>query len=395
MASQDTGASWGHEIGGGAALRSAQRIVLLVGAFLLVGGLWAYLAVLDEVSTGQGRVVPTSREQVIQSLEGGILTQLNVHQDDIVQPGQILAQLDPTLTESNVGESAAKYRAALASASRLDAEVNQKSLSFPIELSQFPDLTTTETELYKSRKGSLEESVTLIDQSLEIIGKELEISQSLGKVGAASRAEILRLQRQKVDLMLKRANLKSDYLVKAREELAKANAEVKALSSVVTGRSDSLARLTFRSPVKGIVKSVEVSTIGGVIAPGGSLMEIIPLEDTLLIEARMSPRDIAFIRPEQRATVKITAYDYGIYGGLEGKVSSISPDTIRDEVKPDVYYYRVFVKTASDALVNKAGDKFPIVPGMVAVVDVHTGSKTVLDYVIKPLNRAREALRER
>jgi len=376
-------------------LSRAKSIVLILAALALVASAWAYLAALDEVSSGSGRVVPTRREQVIQSLEGGILITLNVRQDDIVEPGEVLAHLDPTLTESNVGETTAKYRAALASASRLQAEVHRKPLSFPAELDGFPELTANEAELYDSRRNSLRESLGLIAQGLEIIGKELAISQELGQIGAASRAEILRLQRQKVDLELKRANLQSDYMVRAREELAKADAEVKALSSVVKGRADSLARLTFRSPVRGIVKSIEVSTIGGVIPPGGKLMEIIPLDDKLLIEARMSPRDIAFIHPEQRATVKITAYDYGVYGGLEGKVTSISPDTIRDEVKPDVYYYRVHVRTESDALVNAAGKRFPIVPGMVAVVDVHTGSKTVMDYLVKPLNRAREALRER
>ncbi|MIL09097.1 HlyD family type I secretion periplasmic adaptor subunit [Salmonella enterica subsp. enterica] len=394
MAAQDA-ADWGESLGDKVALRQAGRVTLLVAGFFVVLGAWAYVAALDEVSSGQGRVVPTTREQIIQSLEGGILTQLNVRQDDIVEPGQVLAQLDPTLTEATFGEAAAKYRAALASASRLDAEVNQTTLKFPAELDAFAELKATETALYQSRQASLNESIALIDESLTIIEKELEISQGLGKIGAASRAEILRLQRQKVDLLLKKATLKSDYVVQAREELSKANADVKSLSSVIKGRSDSLSRLTFRSPVKGIVKSVEVSTIGGVIAPGGALMEIVPLDDTLLIEARMSPRDIAFIHPDQRATVKITAYDYSVYGGLEGKVASISPDTIRDEVKPEVYYYRVFVKTESDALINKAGQRFPIVPGMVAVVDVHTGSKTVLEYLLKPINRAREALRER
>src|SRR5690606_4833734 len=166
-------------------------------------------------------------------------------------------------------------------------------------------------------------------------------------------------------------------------------------SATIKGRSDALSRLVLRSPVRGIVKNIEVSTVGGIIPPGGQLMEIIPLDDQLLIEARMSPRDIAFIHPDQKATVKITAYDYAIYGGLEGEVTSISPDTIQDEVKRDDYYYRVFVRTKSSALANKNGKQFPIVPGMVATVDVHTGSKTVLQYLLKPLNRAREALRER
>jgi adhesin transport system membrane fusion protein len=223
----------------------------------------------------------------------------------------------------------------------------------------------------------------------------VSIGQSLITVGAASNVEVLRLQRQRAELELKKADLRSQYMVEARQDLAKVMEQVDSLGPVVRGRSDTLSRLTLRSPVRGVVKNIEVSTIGGVIPPNGKVMEIVPLDERLLIEARIQPRDIAFIRPGQAAKVKVTAYDYSIYGGLDGVVTTISPDTIRDEVKPDVLYYRVFVRTKSDSLTNKAGRRFPITPGMVATVDIHTGSKTVLQYLLKPLNRAQEALRER
>jgi len=389
----DAGHVFGEEDDVG--LTRSGRVVLFVFAGLVVFLLWAWFADLDEVSTGTGRVVPTMREQVIQSLEGGILADLKVRQDDIVEPGQILARLDPTLTESNVDETSAKYRAALASAARLTAEVNGTSLKFPAELNGYPDLVASETRLYHSRRDSLAQSVRWLQEALTQTRSELNISASLVSAGAASNVEVLRLRQKVADLELRKADLQSQYMVTAREELAKANADVETLSATIKGRTDSLSRLVLRSPVKGIVKNIEVSTVGGVIPPGGQLMEIIPLDDQLLIEARMSPRDIAFIHPGQRATVKITAYDYAIYGGLEGEVSSISPDTIQDEVRRDEYYYRVFVRTRTNALVNRNGKHFPIVPGMVATVDVHTGSKTVLQYLLKPLNRAREALRER
>jgi len=376
-------------------LSRSRRVVLFVFAGFAAFLLWAWLADLDEVSTGMGRVVPTMREQVIQSLEGGILADLKVRQDDIVEPGQILALLDPTLTASNVDETASKYRAALASSARLTAEVNGSSPNFSKELNEYPDLVASESRLYHSRKDSLAQSLHWLQEALTQVRSELRISESLIAVGAASNVEVLRLRQKVADLELRRADMQSQYMVTAREELAKANADIETLSATIKGRSDSLSRLTLRSPVRGIVKNIEVSTVGGVIPPNGQLMEIIPLDDQLLIEARMSPRDIAFIHPGQRATVKITAYDYAIYGGLEGEVSSISPDTIQDEVKRDEYYYRVFVRTRSNALANKTGKRFPIAPGMVATVDVHTGSKTVLDYLLKPMNRAREALRER
>lgn len=376
-------------------LKLSSRLVWTLAALFAAAVLWAWFATLDEVATGSGRVVPTMREQVIESLEGGIVAELHVKQDDLVEAGQILAQLDPTQASSTFDESAAKYRAALAASARLQAEVNQTALTFPAELDEFPDLKQAETRLYETRRRSLNESVRLIDQSIALIRREVAIGESLIEVGAASNVEVIRLQRQLAELELKKADLHSQYLIEARQQLSEASEQVEALAPVMRGRSDTLSRLTLRSPVKGIVKSIEVSTVGGVIPPNGRLMEIIPLEDQLMIEARMSPRDIAFIHPGQRATVKVTAFDYSIYGGLEGEVATISPDTIQDEVNPEVYYYRVFIRTTSNALVNDAGERFPIVPGMITTVDVHTGQKTVLQYLMKPINRAQEALRER
>jgi len=307
----------------------------------------------------------------------------------------VLARLDPTRSESQVEETASRYRAALASAARLTAEVNGTEVVFPAELDAYPQLRESELDLYSARRRSLDETIGLIRQSRDLAVRELELNEGLSAVGAASTVEVIRLQRQVAELELKEAEARSQYVVAAREELAKANAEIEALASVVRGRADTLKRLTLTSPVRGIVKNIEVSTINGVIPPNGRLMDIVPLDDQLLIEARISPRDIAFIHPGQRANVKITAYDYAIYGMLEGKVTSISADTIRDDTNPEVEYYRVYIETTSDALTNSAGARFSITPGMVATVDVHTGSKTVLDYLLKPFNRAREALRER
>jgi len=376
-------------------LSKATRVIKLLGVLLVVLVGWSYFAVLDEVSTGDGKVVPIRREQVIQSLEGGIVSKLQVQENQIVEAGQLLAQLDPTITESDVGESTAKYRAALASAARLTAEVNQTALRFPEELNAYPDLIAAETKLYEARQNNLKETLQWIDESLGLTRQELSVNQGLSEMGAASSVEIIRLKREQAELELKKVEASTQYVVEAREQLSKANADVASLLAVIKGRSDSLARLTLRSPVRGIVKNIEVSTIGGVVPPNGKLMDIIPLGDQLMIEARMSPRDIAFVHPDQRATVKITAYDYAIYGGLDGKVVTISPDTIQDEVDPEVYYYRVFVKTEKDALSNDAGKQFPISPGMIATVDIHTGEKSVLDYLIKPFNKAREAMRER
>ncbi|UZG43728.1 HlyD family efflux transporter periplasmic adaptor subunit [Caldimonas thermodepolymerans] len=372
------------------------RVVWWIALFLALFFAWAWWFEIDEVSSGSGKVIPSSREQHIQSLEGGILAELRVQEGQIVEKGQVLAQLDPTRGESSVEETAARYRAALAASARLRAEVEgQSAIDFPAELDDWPQLKAGEAALFRSRRASLGETLGGLQQALGLVRRELEITRSLVASGAASNVELIRLQRQAADLELKIAETRANYMVKAREELAKADAEVKSLSSVVRGRADTLARLTLHAPVRGVVKKIDITTFGGVVPPNGSVMTLVPLDDQLLVETRISPRDIAFIHPGQSALVKVTAYDYAIYGGLEGEVVTIAPDTLRDEVKPEVVYYPVLVRTSSDALVNKAGQRFPIVPGMVTTVDIRTGRKSVWDYLIKPFNRAREALRER
>src|SRR5690606_36691620 len=376
-------------------LKRTRRFVALVFVSFAVAAAWSWFAVLDAVSDLTGKVVPSRQAQIIQSLEGGVLAQLFVHENDVVEAGQVLAQLDQTMSESSVEESAAKYRAALASSARLQAEVSGTTPRFPAYLDDYPELVASETELFEARRRALAGSIKLIDESIELVVSELEISQKLIARGAASNVEVIRLKRQLVDLQLKRSEQESNYMVREREELARDNADVEALSSVVRGRSDTLTRLTLRSPVRGVVQDIEVMTIGGVLPPNGKLMDIIPLDDQLLVEAPISPRDIAYIHPGQKVKVKITSYDSSIFGDLDGEVRSFSPDTMRDEANPQVYYYRVFIETVSDALVNKVGERFPIVPGMVATVDIHTGAKSVFDYLAKPFNKAREAMRER
>ncbi len=386
-------ARWEEE--GDSETARSSRIVMASFLLLAVAAIWAWFGILDEVSNGTGKVIPSSREQVLQSLDGGVITQLNVREGARVEAGQIVARLDPTRSESNVGESAARYRASLAASARLQAEVNDLPLSFPSSLVPWPALIAAETRLYKARRAQLTDTEARLKESLAAVTHELNITRRLAASGASSQVEVLRLQRQKSDLDLKLIDIRSQYYVQAREELAKASAEVNSLSEIIRGRSDSVNRMTVRSPVRGIVKNIKVTTIGGVIPPNGELMEIVPVDDRLLIEARISPRDIAFIHPGQEALVKITAYDFAIYGGLSGRVEGISPDTIQDEVKPENYYYRVFIRTGNDYLQNKAGRRFYISPGMIASVDIKTGEKTIADYLIKPFNRVKEALRER
>ena len=376
-------------------LPSVSKVIWVICIGLLVLLAWAWFFELEEVSTGSGKVIPSSKEQSIQSLEGGILTKLYVSEGEIVKQGQVLAQLDPTRFASNVGESESLLIASKATAARLRAEVNATPLVFPEDVLKIPKLVSEETALYQSRRSNLNDSISGLSQALVLVEQELAMTEPLVAKGAASEVEVLRLKREANDLRNQMNDIRNQYYVKAREELAKANIDIETQAQVIKGKTDTLQRTVFKSPVRGIVKEIDVMTIGGVIPQNGKLMTIVPLDEQLLIEARISPRDIAFIRPDQEALVKVTAYDYSIYGGLHGKVTVISPDTIRDEVKQDQFYYRAYIRTDSDKLINKQGKQFNITPGMVAVVDIKTGHKTVLDYLIKPFNKAKEALRER
>ena len=298
-------------------------IIWIVGIGFLIFCIWAWIFKLEEVSTGVGKVIPSSKEQVIQSLEGGILTKLNVQEGDIVEKGEILAQLDPTRFASNVGESQSLLVAAQATAARLRAEVNGTPLVFPKIVTTDSMLVSEETALYQSRREDVEQTLKGYKEALQLVQQELTMTEPLVAKGAASEVEVLRLRRSANDLQNKMNDVRNQYYVKAREELAKANMDIQTQQQVVVGRTDSLDRAIFRAPVRGVVKEISVTTHGGVIPQNGKFMTIVPIDEKLLIEARILPRDIAFIHPGQEALVKITAYDYSIYGGLKGKVTVI------------------------------------------------------------------------
>lgn len=374
----------------------AVRVVWLLAILLALLFIWAWNFKVVELATAQGKVIASAREQQIGSLNGGVLEELYVEVGQIVEKGEILARLDPTQSQSRLGEAAAQYRSAVARRARLRAEMQGlDSIDFPPELQAYPELRQLQKRLFESRRESLQKKIAGLRESLYLVGEELDITSKLAKSGAASRVQLLRLKQQVADLELKITNARSAYKVSSREALTEANEAAESLSSVLSGRQQILQRTTLRAPVRSIVKQINVSTIGGVVQPGGTVMTLVPLGDQLLVEARVSPRDIAYIHPQQEAIVQITAYDYAIYGGLKGEVVTISPDTVRSEVRPEVVYYPVYIRTDSNALVNDAGKKFPIVPGMVTVANIRTGSKTVWNYLVKPFRKASEALHER
>lgn len=376
------------------------RLVLVVIAALLAAGLsWANFARVEEITQGEGKIVSKSREQVISSLEGGIIDELLVREGDIVDKGQPLIKINPIRAESTYQEMRTKLMGLKAMMARLQAEAYQQPLSFPKELQAEPLMIEQETNAYNARKQAVTESVKALQRSHDLIMKEIAMAEPLAARGLLSEVEVLRMRRQANDLKIQMVERQNRYQGEANSELVKIELEVAQVTEGLVGRKDVLERTTINAPVHGTVKNVRLSTIGGVIQPGESVMEIVPLEDQLIIEGQIKPQDVAFLRPGLPATVKVSAYDYGIYGGLKGTVIHISPDTLQDEKKlaagrPDATYYRVQVLTETSWL-ETANKRLPIIPGMTATVEIRTGEKTILDYLLKPIFKAKDAFRER
>ncbi len=367
--------------------------LLLIVAFITVAYIWADRAVIDEVTRGEGKVTPSSREQVIQSLEGGILAEMLVRQGDIIEEGQVLLRIDDTRSGASLREGQSKVLSERAAIARLTAEANGVQPAFPKDIPA--SIVSLEQKLYTSRRTSLAQAVGSLGRNLKLIEEELAMTEPLVERGAVSAVDILRLRRQVIEIKGKIQEHRNRYKAEAREELASREAELARALEVNTARADEVNRSIIRSPMRGTVKNVEITTVGGVIRPGATIMEIVPLEDKLLVEARIRPSDVAFLRAGQDATVKITAYDYSIYGSLPGRLEHISADTIPDEKNQNESYYRILVRTDSAELRGKDGP-LPIIPGMVATVEILTGEKTVLDYILKPVLKVRDnALRER
>lgn len=373
-----------------------QLTLWLVASAITIFIAWSGFASLDEVAIGEGRVTPASKGQVIQSLEGGILSELTVREGDVVQAGQKLATLDPVQARSSMEEALERIAALEARAARLHAEMNDEpEVVFPAELAGDKAVIARERQLFAANRRAFHENVANLRNQLRLAEDELKIALPLLRTGATNEVEILRLKQKVAELSTKLSATQSEYYVALKADYANTMADLGPLRKIREGRADQLRRTVITSPAKGIVKDIRVSTIGGVVTPGGVLMEIVPLGDQLLIEARLSPRDIAFIHPDQDATVKISAFDSSIYGTLPARVERISPDTIEDQVDRRIYYYRVYVLTEHAYLETRDGKRHPILPGMVATAEIRTGRRTVLDYLLKPLNRAAEALRER
>lgn len=415
---------------------SLHMILWTTVAFFVSALAWANFATLDEVVHAEGRVIPSSQVQVIQNLEGGILAEVLCQEGEEISKGQVLLRMDDTRFSSSFNESKLTALSLSALITRLEAEVNQEAFTTPPD---FPvehlSIIQREEQLFKARQDELKSSLDILNQQLnqqkqalaelkaeesklhrnaDLSLKELELTEPLVKTGAVSEVELLRLQmavneslgklevvRSSIPKSMaaiseaeqKLAERRQQFASDARAQLNEAKTEYGRLSISNIALEDRVQRTEVRSPVDGTVKQLLVGTIGGTIQPGMDLIEIVPSNDTLLVEAKIRPADIAFIHPGQPATVKLTAYDYAIYGGLPSVLELISADTITDE--RGEHFFQIRVRT-NETHLGSAENPLPIIPGMIASVDILTGRKTVMDYILKPLKRAKaSAMRER
>lgn len=416
--------------------KGGRYILWLVLLLFVVSVIWAFFSEIDQVTRGGGKVIPSRQIQVVQNLEGGILAEILVNVGEIVNKGQLLLRIDDTRFSAPYRESRFRYLALRARVARLLAETEDIDFELPLELSEEnPEIVERERDLFYSRKQAFETQISILAEqsnrrikeiaelqasnkhlhrSYDLLKQELAMTRPLVSQGAVSQVEMLRLEREAnklqgeieaTELQIPIIQSKYDeaqqaiedkklvYHNEAKQELNNSLAELEAISVTSVALEDRLKRTHVRSPVRGTVNQILVNTVGGVIQPGMDLIEIVPLEDTLLVETKIKPADIAFLHPGQEATVMFTAYDFTIYGGLEGKVEYISADSITDERGESFYLVRV--RTTKNHL-GKDDNPMPIIPGMVTTVDILTGKNTILSYLLKPaLRTQRLALKER
>lgn len=375
-------------------------VVILFFVFIVVFVIWAYNSPLEEVTRGQGSVIPSSRDQIVQSIDPGIIQEMRVKEGDIVEKGQVLLVLDDTRSSAILRESQAKVSNLQAISTRLRAEAYGTELAFADHISQ--ELQLREKAVYKANQKTLNEAIEGLKNSKSVLDREITITQPMVAKGVISELELLRLKRQSVELGQQMTERQNKYRSDASNQLVQIESELAQALENMAMRADPVERSQLKAPLKGIVKNIRINTVGGVVQAGQDILEIVPIDDKLVVQAYISPKDVAFIRTGQDAVVKISAYDYAIYGGIDGKVILISPDTLQDErrpselkLHPDQAYYRVLVETTKNNITDKAGNLLEISPGMTATVDIKTGEKTVFQYLIKPITRMKQALQER
>ncbi len=378
--------------------RISTIVIITVFLFLIFLGVWAAYARLDQISRAPGQVIPTGRLQVLQSGDGGVIKQILVHEGEHVKENQLLVQLDETKIVSAVEEARGKVASLMSSMARINAELFGKPLQFPPEVQAFPDLISNQTLLFQKRRQSLQDQVRSLGEMQSLVQQELTMNLPLLKAGDVSKADVLRLERSVSDLRSQTVNVRNKYLQDLQTEFTKTEEDLLAAREVLAQREKILKDTTIRAPVDGIVKNVRLTTIGGVLRPGDEVMSIVPTGDQLIVEGKVVPSDIAYLKIGQTASIKFDAYDSSIYGAGRGKVIFVGPDTITEQ-RPngDYSYYRVHVSVDTSAMKpRRKNERIEIQPGMTASVEIQTGDNTVLGYLMKPISKTvSESMTER
>ncbi len=376
----------------------ASRYVLWVTALsIFIVIVWAYFAKLDQITRATGAVIASSRSQIIQSQDGGILEELLVKEGDIVEEGDVLARIERTKAESSYLEALAKAVSLQATVARLTAEVYGGDLKFPAEVKKYPDFEKNQRALFQKRRSAINEEISSLTSMKALAEQELEMNKPLMASGDVSRSEVLRLMRQVADLGAQITNKRNKYFQDSQAELGKAQEDLAGVQQNLAQRKNQLDLTEMHAPLRGVVKNVRITTRGGVIRPGEEVMQIVPLEDDLVVEVKVTPSDIAFIKPGLSAKVKIDAYDYTVYGDLPGTLIYISADTLSEDLKQgEKPYYRARVRTNGRKFSARSDANLEILPGMTATVEIKTGSNTVMHYITKPVVKTlQESLGER
>lgn len=377
---------------------SAPHWVLWITAFSLFAlGTWAYFAEIDQVSRAPGIVIASSRSQIIQSQEGGTLNELLVKEGDVVEKDTVLARLERTKAESSFLEARAKAAGLRAAVARLNAEIYGGEPKFPPETREYAEFRANQLALFQKRRAAIRQEIAALERMKTLVARELELNKPLLRSGDVSETDVLRLERQLADLQAQITNKDNKYFQDAQAELNKAQEDLAGIEQTLAQRANVLEQTELRAPLRGVVKNVRITTRGGVIRPGEEVMQIVPLEDDLAIEARIDPADIAFVKIGQQTSVKIDAYDYTIYGGLVGKLIFISADTLTEDLKQgEKPYYRARVQTSGKQFSGRPDQTLDILPGMTATIEIKTGRNTVLRYLTKPITKTlNESMGER
>ena len=373
---------------------------LLLNAILITIGIlvvWSAFSYVDEVTHAEGRIIPSSRMQIVQNMEGGIVRSINVKQGDVVEKDDVVLQMESVQYSSELDSKKQQVMSLMAKQARLQAEVNDQSLQFTKEFSAMASqYVQTEMSEFDSRRRRLNADVNLLESQLNSGQQELEIVRKMTERGLEPQIELVRTQARVDELRNKIESMKRQFKSESATELSRVVLELNPLRQTLPAYADKLNRTQVKAPLKGVVNRVMVNTVGGVIKPGEPIVEIVPFDDTLVVEAQIRPQDIGFIHLGQSANVKITAYDYSIFGSLKGKITNISPDSVSKEERGQVMYYYVARIETSAKVIQSLEKNLPIIPGMQAQVDIITGNKSVLSYLLKPLIGVKEnAFRER